>query len=545
MSRLKLKREVRMRTMRSKISAVFAAGAGLALAFSGVASAGTESKPGPDQPGHPENGSLTIHKYEGPQGEAGDGTEWTPTGNYHTPLGGVEFTLWQLGVDEDGTCEAIDLSDVAAWENVPTGTAPADLDGVKDAGFCIVDPNTGKTKTTGNDGTLTFDVLDLGLYYVQETNSEGAYKMVDAEQVPVSVVSEAAPFYVTIPMPTVKGEGGDATYEWNYNVQVYPKNQILDAPTKTINPDENQPEHGLVVGDEVEYTITQDIPALNKDEKYTEVKIWDNLGSDMKFGKEVSVKLNEDVMDSSLYTLEENGTLATWTLNTEDGVVKAEIKAGDTIEIVFTATVVSIPESGEIDNPGSTDPNKPGYGSEVNGTKIPGKTDPYHYWGQLIVNKHDNSTPTKPLAGAEFSVTLPDANDACPADFKDAGTTVATGTSDAQGVVQWLDVSPTSPLGLWIANSSDGELDNPSKNYCVYETKAPAGYEGATKGELVNIKPGTTNITEIDVENVQKTGPPLPPTGAVVSAALMGIFAVGLGGLFLFSKRNREKTLSN
>lgn len=83
-----------------------------------------------------------------------------------------------------------------------------------------------------------------------------------------------------------------------------------------------------------------------------------------------------------------------------------------------------------------------------------------------------------------------------------------------------------SPLGLFVANSSNGALTNPSKDYCLYETKAPAGYTGAAV-KTVNVKAGTTAISNVSVTNTQKEGPKLPLTGA------QGTLLMVVGGLVL------------
>ena len=67
----------------------------LALAGTFATSQLASAAPGPDQPGNPGAGSIIIHKREGAQGDAGNGTPIAePPGD---PLGGVVFTRWQLG----------------------------------------------------------------------------------------------------------------------------------------------------------------------------------------------------------------------------------------------------------------------------------------------------------------------------------------------------------------------------------------------------------------------------------------------------------------
>lgn len=493
-------------TLRKQIlAAVGAVSLGATAMLGGAASAfGDTTGPGPDQPGAPQSGSLTIHKRIGAEGTQGDGTSLDPAPG--TALPGAEFTVWQLGTDVGGTCTAIDLTDPEAWgylEGISESgvKAPAEIEDVVDDDFCVL-PGSAEILVTDANGEASFSALPLSLYYVQETKA------------PDNIVSAAAPFYVSIPLPKADGT-------WIYNVHAYPKNQELDKPTKEITEDQGDQ---LVVGDKVKYTIKQTVPALNAGESYTSASVWDVLPSSLAY-----------VDDSAVITLTEGGSVTilekgvdytvgnpsvTWTL-TDTGLGK--LKAGQELKVVFSATVLEVTANGETANPGS-EGETPGYGSEFNKKTIPGEPTPYTYWGQLKVTKHDNHQ--KALKGAEFEI-FPKTGDTCPTD-KPAGNAVSTGTSDADGIVKWSPNTPdnSSPLGLFVANSNNGPLNNPTKDYCLYETKAPAGYTGAPV-QTVTVKPGTTNISEVTITNVPKEGPNLPLTGGE------GTLAMSMGGIAL------------
>lgn len=470
---------------------------------------------GPDQPGHPSTGSLTIHKLVGTQGDAGDGTAQDVAGD---PLEDVDFTIWQIGKDNAGTCEALDLTKSAAWDSVPTGVAPTNLAGVEAAGYCLVAPTTGTTLTTDEDGELTFSELALGLYYVQETDA------------PAEVVSKSAPFYVSVPLPHEDGS-------WIYDVHAYPKNQVLEAPQKTVNEDATQV--GLHVGSTVEWTITQTVPALNAGESYESASIWDVLPADgsLEYAATTSVSLNGTALvEGTDYTVDADGL--TWAL-TDTGLGK--IHADDVITVVFTTKVLKVTESGEIANPGS-DGSEPGYGSEFNGGKVPGEPTPYTYWGVLKVTKVDENA--KALAGAQFQV-FPRVGGTCSAELPATGL-VSTGTSGADGVVTWTPNTPdnSSPLGLFVGNSNVGPLENPTKVYCLYETKVPAGYTGVGV-QTVTIAAGSTlvaDVNDLTVENTPKDGPDLPLTGAQGTLIMSGggiALLVLAGGIYLVTRRRQ------
>lgn len=435
--------------------------------------------------------TLTINKFDGQEGnKPGDGTK-QDTSNFGNPLDGVTFKIQKVAT-KDG--KAIDLNTPEGWDLI-SGVKATE---VTENPYALEDAGS---VTTGADGTVTKE-LPHGLYYVTETG-HGSH----------NIVSETAPFLVTLPLPTGQGN-------WLYDVNVYPKNQVLGAPEKTINKTEDQ--KGVKVGDTVEYTIKQLVPRLNEGEQYTQAVIYDTLKADeLQYAATSSVQLNGSPLDAADYTISADGS--SWTL-TESGLGK--IKAGDTITVVFTAKVLKVTETGAVENgPGSGKPGEPGYGSTFNGTTTPGNTTPYSYWGQLNVTKTDQDGHN--LQGAQFAVIGTAEDGSCPTQLPAGAETIASGTSDANGTVQW-NSDPTSPLGLFVANSSDGPIEPaPSKNYCLYETKAPAGYVAGNFDPKVTVTAGTKNVKNIPVKNTQQNHPNLPLTGAA------GTLVMTLGGLAL------------
>jgi fimbrial isopeptide formation D2 family protein/LPXTG-motif cell wall-anchored protein len=382
------------------------------------------------------------------------------------------------------------------------------------------------TDSTGTASTPLPHGLPHGLYYVTET---------DPGDNPI--VAGTAPFLVTLPLPKVAANGGtDGT--WIYDVHVYPKNQVMNAPEKTINSDEEQSSSKqLKIGDTVTYTIKQTVPALNKeDTEYKSASIWDKLPDGLDFvpGSSTVTKTGTAFADGDVET---NESGVTWTVQ-PDGLKK--LAEGDVITVTFKSKVTTLTSTGEIANPGSGQPGTPGYGSEFNGTHVPGVPTPYTYWGKLQVTKIDEGGHT--LAGAEFSVY----ENACPADPQEqpAGDPVETGTSGTDdGIVLWGPKPGKSPLGLFVANSNGTKKPDASKQYCVYETKAPAGFiKGDSK--TVTITPGTTTTANntVSVTNVQQKHPNLPLTGAAgtVVMTLGGIALVAAGGAAYAISRKRS-----
>lgn len=495
-----------------------AAGAGgLAVALTGTfavastASAATGSDgtaPNSVSPG--TTGQLVIHKRANADESApGTGKEDPDVGG--DGLADVTFTVYQLGTTEDSQCSPLDLTTSAGWDAVPTGKAPTSLDEVKKT-YCVVST---QTKTTDKDGITQLVNLSLGLYYVMETKT------------PNDVVSKSAPFYVTLPYysreipsvsenPTNPLSDADAGI-WLYTVHVYPKNQVVDAPSKTVD-DPSTP----TIGSTLTWTITQTIPALNQDDSLTKAALWDDLNSALSYDKTTSVTLDDKPLTAGTdYEVATAGQKITWDF--AKGLAK--LTSGSTLTITFTTTVTSMPDDGTIANLSAQ------YGSTFNDATTPGSTDPYTYWGALKVTKVDGNNKDKKLNGAEFAVYPIAANSSCPASPTQDSTPISTGVSDDQGIVEW-GTTKDSTLGLFIAKSADGQLSNPTLDYCLYETAAPAGYTKVGV-QNVTVSAGATADNDYVVENFNKTMPNLPFTGASGTIALTigGLLLIAIGGL--------------
>ncbi|KAE8126331.1 SpaH/EbpB family LPXTG-anchored major pilin [Bifidobacterium tibiigranuli] len=533
---------------------VAAAAGAVALGLAGLAGAALTANATETGVGNIEAGkatSLTINKYAGPQDttHVPDGTVQTPDPSTHTALKGVEFTITPVSAkgDQSLTTDAIN-TDSKAWDLISQGGnngGPLAADDVAsvDPTTNAVTPKNSFVLDAANAKTVTTDAQGVGRLAdgTVPTLPHGLYLVTETGHGDNDIVSQTAPFLVTLPLPQTKGS-------WLYDVNAYPKNQILTGPVKTINTTEKQT--GVKVGDTVQYTIEQEVPALNTGETYNDAVIYDNLDpAELAFDSEVSVHNSGTDFVSGDYTRTTDAAtgVVKWTLN-DSGLKK--INKGDKITIVFNAKVLKVTVTGGIANgPGNGEVGKPGYGSTFNGKTVPGTTTPYTFWGNLEVTKVDESN--NKLANADFSVY----EGGCPADnSQPAGTAVATGTSDANGLVQWSVNDPATgaastdgSLGLFVANINSATEPDPasfSKDYCVYETKAPAGF---IKGDpqTVTIKPGTTATSPanaIDVTNVQQKHPNLPLTGAAgtVVMALGGIALVAAGGAAYAISRKRS-----
>ena len=118
----------------------------------------------------PTTGSITIVAHEQQNGD----TTTNP------PMEGIEYTIYKVDETVENTAQA--------EEYITTNSI------------------IGSAKTTGEDGTVIFNTLELGRYYVKVTNI-------------VEGVVTTENFLADIPMTNVTGTG------WNYDITVEPKIQ--------------------------------------------------------------------------------------------------------------------------------------------------------------------------------------------------------------------------------------------------------------------------------------------------------------------------------
>ncbi len=473
--------------------------------------------------------SLTVHKYLGlSSDEFGPNNGSLLTGDDIPDLPvaeGVEFTIQQVGVKgADDSCTPINLLTNDGWDQA----SEVSEDGLG-TDYCLI-VGSAETLETDESGVAEFEDLSFGMYYVTEGDDNGDN----------NIVQKVDPFFVTVPYPSYSGETG-ADHVWTYDVHVYPKNQASEAPEKTI---EERPSD-LIIGSTVTWTISAVIP--DTADAITEASIYDLLDDRLSYVSS-TVKIGDaDVAAGDVTSPSEGDTDAiTWTFTDPQGLAAINANKGKTITVEFVTTVTSVGD-GEIENaPGIPDN---GYGSSFNDTPTPGETTPATYWGQLAILKTDDSETARVLQGAEFQVFEQGAG-ACAANAEGAGTAIATGTSGADGVVLWDNATPanSSPLGLWVANYQDVNdvpTEGATKDYCVYETKAPVGYVAGSIANPVTITPGELDENEytLTVVNTQQDGPDLPLTGAdgtrmmIIGGTALVLLA---GGLYLVQRRRNH-----
>lgn len=442
-------------------------------------------------------GSITIHKHK----EIGNQQELTPDGNSNAPanpLKGVEFTVTKI--------DGIDLNKNEDWAKV----AGLTVDKIGQDG---TQKGTSQKVTTGEDGSVKADNLALGVYLVEESGT-GAN----------AVTKKAAPFFVTIPLPF---EG-----KWIQDVHVYPKNIIQEKGTKEVTDDKDTHK----VGDVLEWTInleaTTDNPkafgAVDQLEQYL----------DYVTDSATVTIAGKTTTDFSATTGDTPKKHVKFALN---GDALQDLKKGDAVTIVFKTKVTSMPKNGIVKNvawPIDNDYNQfENPNPDTTTPPVPPITpvkDPY--FGDYKFNKVDAADPAKPLKDAEFGLFQ------CNAAGNDVeGNAIATATSDEKGLVSFN--------GIYLGTFAKGTAaDQATKEFCLKETKAPAGYVLSDKVSKVTIKAGTvtTSLDKLDkVTNTQQNGPDLPLTGAAGTLLLtvMGLGLLGAGAaLYMANTRSRKQS---
>lgn len=545
--------------------------------------------------------SITIHKYENnPAGtQRANGEEVKDLSN-RKPVKGVKFTLWRLkkGADE------IDLSTSEGWKKIKdlenlvataennkktahdfiAGTNP-EFNKYTDAGEGV-DKASGKSCTTGEDGSCKFEQLAMGLYYVEETDVSGAQLKDGQTWKPVSITKGVDPFFVTTPL------ANETTKKWIYDVNVYPKNDTsTDLPKKTPA---NAPSSLDIKSNNattMSWDITIPLNLIAPATKFTTIKFTDPLMKDLVFdaasgisdvkiskfnktsgavvaGNDGSQALTKDTDytvttdNTKTYTVgskTEKFTLVTVALN-NTGLGKADTlykNLGDGNVLKLTAKITAKVKQGatKVVNVINTEVN-----NTVTGQKddpkpcVPTTSKPCDNPGQSVTNfatlkvtkvNEQTGQDKKTLKGAEFEVYA----------MKDNATSTTNadvtgndkGNKKVEGVTLTTGDNGEASVELFIGNG-----DTTSKKYCIVETKAPAGYqpsdtptcydltvEGQADAATKNSKEVVNKLSTA----LDKIVGALPMTGARGLVLLTAFGIVGLGGtlFYIITRRRKEQ----
>lgn len=492
-----------------------------AITMLGFATPALADTPGPEDPPviigpdlDPQlQGSLSVHKYVSPaedpdlpnNGTAIDSADLVGL----TYLNGVTFTLTPItGVNlltNDG------WDDAQAFAADPSSIPVAQLD---------TDNNI--VRVTTGMGTAFFEDLSLGAYLVTET-----------PPLTNDIIIPAAPFVVTIPLPTEV----DGVATWLTDVHVYPKNMVSSV-SKTVD------ETGAYsLGDVVSWTVTAVVPGAYGSEAINSFVIRDNLDSRLRF------------VDGSATAALKNAPAPTadWPLVKDlDFSVSSSLPSGQTgpggQELAFALLspalgdlsdfvggVYTVTFETEVVGVGNgTIPNTPF--ANVNDSTFTG-TPVNTTWGVVDLFKFEkDTTPKKGLEGATFQVF-----------------TSATGGTPLQFLVFGVD-DDGDPTETWVTDfttDSNGHVTIPGLrvgvDYWVEETVAPARFQRLTERVQItglSAQNGIETPLLVEIANIKVPDWELPLTGGSgLLVPLMGfaLLAISAGTATAMSRRKSSE----
>lgn len=526
--------------------------------------------------------SITIYKYEGPEGSVRNNGKEQKIPDAQKPISGVKFKITPI-VDTNGN--KIDLSKTTGWTaikdlNVENKTAAKAL---QDAGLKASEAKADVVEQeTGTDGSTTFNLgATYGLYLVEEDLANSAPKK---DGKPIKVTKQVNPFLVTVPLPDTQ------THTWIYNLKIYPKNDV--STSKVEKKAQTAPNKPFIDGTTTTmgWDISIPLTAIKDGGKtYTNVSFTDPINTDfLNYSSVKNVRVTDkdgnasDTLETTDYEVEgyssignnpdkvnlaksENLKNVKWirVKLTTTGLTKASAKVGGKLTATVVTTVIA---PGNIKNYINTDVDGVATGE---GGKTPGciptkqkpcDEDPNHpheggdttNFAKLTIDKvglsdNDNKDNGKPLQGAIFNVY-----EAAPGKTVDdlKGKTVDAAGSDlvkTGGHVRTM--TATDDKGKASDSFFVGNGANVSHVYCAVETKAPDGFELDNKLHCVNLTAGADNSANtLKINNKKSTSLDkilgnLPMTGArgLVILTVCGI--VGIAGtlFYIVMKRRKEQ----
>ncbi|MFP1699703.1 SpaH/EbpB family LPXTG-anchored major pilin [Gardnerella piotii] len=501
----------------------------------------------------------------------------------HKPLTGAEFKLTPIKkIGNTEFTSADDFKKIDTWSKIAT-TIDALNRGKEDEAKIELDTDSNNIKkaTVGTDGTAKFENVPLGFYKVEETKmpTTGNYG-----------ANDTTVFYMTLPQIERKQKKNDATKvdtDYNYNPVVKIKNKDLSSSiTKVFSTAKGS--NAVSVKDTFKYVISSEVnhPTGTLDAKsIQDYMVFDDAPTEAfdNITEAAVESVKVDGVDDALtnttdYTVSVTPNATTNPVTT-DGDTKGLVANHTRILVKFTndgltkiANALNAAKTGTEpkvhvtvslklseaykSNTGNKNEikNKSGFfkSHPSNATKDPNpivsgdddKGTSTVKFGFLQVDKHDKTTTTTKLSGAEFKIfnsidkaeackaallkraandtTVPDAcnNDNASENF--TGTTVDSGGfKDAQKVIAGQMV------------------------YLV-EVKAPTNYALANEVRGVTVEEGQT--TTVDFPNTKisdlkiDTWFNLPATGAagVILFALAGMGLIA-ASVFLYMRNRKEE----
>lgn len=517
--------------------------------------------------------------------------------NVNKPLKGVQFTLYK--VQKDG--KDIDLSKPEGWKkienlkNLTRGNAASFFTAPQGKAAEFTKIQVGDPKETDGNGVVKFDGLEESLYYVEETSTVHAQMDYATEEgkhdwKPITVTYKTDPFFVTTPLShQTKG-----SWEWLYNVHVFPKNDVnKDVPTKTAA-DPNKYYVDENKNTVIPWNISIPLSAPSEGKKYQKIGFVDSLPTGLNYSGVTNVMLvkvqkkpaegkkatseniplgDKDDAAKQLtkdYTATEASGKVTFNL-TDKGLVKIDDIDNYTYTLKVTLNTSVTKGTKNFTNfiTGWIDNSKIGEGDE-NNPCVPTKDEPNKcdnnphgssHFATLKITKvavdAEKKNTNKTLKGAKFAIYSVNDQSTDLTAIKDSTTlgqktTPVKTSADVTGKQLTIETGDdgTASVDLFIGNGAQAS----GKKYCLVETDAPAGFKkdptphcyNVVAETKDNVKDGVVADNSKTIGNdkateLDKIISALPMTGArgLVVLTLCGI--VGIAGTFFYIVMKRRK----
>lgn len=526
-------------------------------------------------PIRPDTGNLTIHKYWAETAadvkDEGDGTKLIGENIPDNPaVKGIQFDVYS--VTKIGSAPNTPPSDKDGWTY---SRSDLELTVKKDSTehkYTLVKQTADSTYTDGKtdvDGVLKYSDLAAGYYYVEENLAASAgYQIQGTGNDKKTITSASKPFIVAVPMTTPAGD------DWNDDVHVYPKNQGLNPEKKPDKPSVN-------VGDEVEWTITANVP--------TDIGTYSKFDITDELDKRLNYVFDSDDINASAVVEglgASDNLLVTLTKTVDYTVTQTPAGSGTKEKIVISLTPAGIAKlagntnivkiavsfkttvngniASDLENIIENKANIEFENDSTTGTEKvptpPSKVDT----GEIVIDKKGSDEKTK-LEGAEFQLASDDTNanngdflkvklDSTKTyivDILDKGDTGYTDGDAYPWIVRPHEIDP-GKLGLqgttFYATSFEGlqthTISGANTNwnsYWVVETKAPKDYNLLGSPVQVTFKSGLTNYV-LSETVINKKGFTLPNTGGIGTMLLVvvGIILIGLAVILTMSNNKKN-----
>lgn len=292
-----------------------------------------------------ENGSITVHVYDGAEGAVGDGdvvNDEQLAGK--KPVGNVELKYAEIGQLVQYTDETSTRLMFHVEERYLTALGLVQEDYTNVSGYNLVEADTLQGKVENADANALKTDLS-GLLTTTTTNSKGIATVSNADglylfvggEVPDGIVTRIAPFLVSVPMPNANGSGMIT------DVHVYPKVRSIEDDfnfEKKAVTEEGADLEFVESGQTIKYTLTATVPNSSVAEtKLVQFVVTDSLPNTLTLQGEPTVKKGDSLLV--------NGTDYTYAApsSENDNTIKIEFKnpgdlaEGDTITITYSAKV--------------------------------------------------------------------------------------------------------------------------------------------------------------------------------------------------------------